>query len=87
MQRKKRTHVPQEEVSSKVPRSFVMERGAVGKAVGQLVLDMRQVMEPHTASKLKVACGLHGTMLWCSGNMNHGAVTRAVGARPMVVGA
>lgn len=34
-----------------------MERGAVGKAVGQLVVDVRQVMEPHTASKLKVARG------------------------------
>ena len=45
----------QEDVSSKVPRSFVMERGAVGKAVSQLVVDMRQVMEPHTASKLKVS--------------------------------
>lgn len=57
LQRKKRTHVPQEEVSSKIPRSFVMERGAVGKAVGQLVVDVRQVMEPHTASKLKVVRG------------------------------
>ena len=57
LQRKKRTHVPQGDVSSKVPRSFVMERGAVGKAVGQLVVDVRQVMEPHTASKLKVARG------------------------------
>ena len=49
--------MPLEEVSSKVPRSFVMERGAVGRAVSQLVMDVRQVMEPHTASKLKVAHG------------------------------
>ena len=35
-------------------KTFVMERGKVGRLLSQLVLDLRHVMEPHTASKLKV---------------------------------
>ena len=38
-----------------VPKTFVMERGKVGSVLNQLVLDLRQVMEPYTASKLKVS--------------------------------
>ena len=37
-----------------MPQTFVMERGKVGKKLSQLVLDLRKVMEPYTASKLKV---------------------------------
>lgn len=44
-----------------MPHSFVMHRGDVGKSVLQLEIDMRHVMEPYTASKLKVTwspCGV-----------------------------
>ena len=45
--------------SSSVPRTFVMERGKIGTTLNQLVLDLRQVMEPYTASRLKVGGALH----------------------------
>ncbi|XP_029644080.1 suppressor of SWI4 1 homolog [Octopus sinensis] len=38
----------------KAPHSFVIKSGNVGKYVQQLVKDVRKVMEPYTASKLKV---------------------------------
>ncbi|KAI8518304.1 hypothetical protein Bbelb_043210 [Branchiostoma belcheri] len=38
----------------KAPHTFVIARGKVGNNVGQLVTDMRRVMEPFTASNLKV---------------------------------
>lgn len=37
-----------------MPHSFVMHRGDVGKSVLQLEIDIRHVMEPYTATKLKV---------------------------------
>ena len=37
-----------------MPHSFVMHRGDVGKSVLQLEMDIRNVMEPYTATKLKV---------------------------------
>uniref|UniRef100_A0A3Q3WDM1 Brix domain-containing protein n=1 Tax=Mola mola TaxID=94237 RepID=A0A3Q3WDM1_MOLML len=37
-----------------VPHSFVFHRGQVGKNVGQLIQDVRRVMEPYTAESLKV---------------------------------
>ncbi|TRY83751.1 hypothetical protein DNTS_003964, partial [Danionella cerebrum] len=43
-----------EETYGNVPHSFVFHRGQIGKCVGQLVLDMRRVMEPFTARSLKV---------------------------------
>ncbi|CAG12185.1 unnamed protein product [Tetraodon nigroviridis] len=46
-------HVAQEAYAS-VPHSFVFHRGQVGKNVGQLILDVRKVMEPFTAEALKV---------------------------------
>ncbi|KAM6957146.1 suppressor of SWI4 1 homolog [Aplochiton taeniatus] len=46
-------HVAEESFTS-VPHSFVFQRGQVGKNVGQLVADMRRVMEPFTAESLKV---------------------------------
>ncbi|CAG5897931.1 unnamed protein product [Menidia menidia] len=55
-QKKSRTeanHVAEETYNS-VPHSFVFHRGQVGKNVGQLILDMRRVMEPYTAESLKV---------------------------------
>lgn len=53
--KKRKTHqdVTEEEVN-KVPHSFVMHRGDVGKSVLKLEMDIRRVMEPYTASKLKV---------------------------------
>ncbi|KAJ7378091.1 hypothetical protein OS493_024754 [Desmophyllum pertusum] len=53
--KKRKTHenVTEEEIS-KVPHSFVMHKGDVGKSVLQLEMDMRHVMEPYTATKLKV---------------------------------
>lgn len=43
-----------EETYGAVPHSFVFHRGQVGKNVGQLILDVRRVMEPYTAETLKV---------------------------------
>ncbi|XP_026181754.1 suppressor of SWI4 1 homolog [Mastacembelus armatus] len=43
-----------EETYGTVPHSFVFHRGQIGKNVGQLILDMRRVMEPFTAESLKV---------------------------------
>uniref|UniRef100_A0A667W8F9 Peter pan homolog n=1 Tax=Myripristis murdjan TaxID=586833 RepID=A0A667W8F9_9TELE len=43
-----------EEAYGTVPHSFVFHRGQIGKNVGQLVLDMRQVMRPYTAESLKI---------------------------------
>ncbi|XP_015276351.1 PREDICTED: suppressor of SWI4 1 homolog [Gekko japonicus] len=46
-------HRSQEEYSG-VPHSFVFHRGHVGKNLQQLILDVRRVMEPYTATNLKV---------------------------------
>ncbi|XP_061702489.1 suppressor of SWI4 1 homolog [Syngnathoides biaculeatus] len=46
-------HVAEETYRS-VPHSFVFHRGQVGKNVAQLITDVRRVMEPYTAEKLKV---------------------------------
>ncbi|XP_056143885.1 suppressor of SWI4 1 homolog isoform X2 [Lampris incognitus] len=43
-----------EETFGAVPHSFVFHRGQIGKNVGQLLLDMRRVMEPYTAESLKM---------------------------------
>ncbi|XP_066470530.1 suppressor of SWI4 1 homolog [Tiliqua scincoides] len=46
-------HRSQEEYGC-VPHSFVFHRGRIGKTVQQLILDVRRVMEPYTATSLKV---------------------------------
>ena len=58
---KKRTHAaarkgPGTITSTVSPKSMVIRTGAgdVGPSVSQLAKDMRQVMEPDTASRLKV---------------------------------
>ncbi|CAG8579294.1 13578_t:CDS:2 [Racocetra persica] len=56
--RKRRTHVPQADESAnpeapKVQKSFVFKSGKVGKSVAALVKDIRKVMEPNTAIRLK----------------------------------
>ena len=57
LQKKKRTHAGHEAEAGlpHVPKTMVMERGRVGATLNQLVKDLRQVMEPYTASKLKVS--------------------------------
>ena len=44
-----------EEHYKKAPHTFVIPRGHVGKNVNELIRDMRKVMEPYTASRLKVS--------------------------------
>lgn len=46
----------------KAPHSFVIHRGKVGKYVLRLVQDLRKVMEPYTASKLKASTHLFFVM-------------------------
>ncbi|GLB35128.1 putative brix-domain-containing protein [Lyophyllum shimeji] len=53
--RKNRTHL-KASVSAPaagVPKSFIIKHGQVGSSLTQLVRDMRKVMEPNTASRLK----------------------------------
>jgi len=52
--RKGQNSEAQEEEYKKCPHSFVFHRGLVGKNVKRLTMDMRHVMEPYTASHLKV---------------------------------
>lgn len=40
--------------SNGVPKSFVIKHGPVGHSLAQLVHDLRKVMEPNTASRLRV---------------------------------
>ncbi|CAM9269902.1 unnamed protein product [Scytosiphon promiscuus] len=61
--RKTRTHVvappsgavgaPESELTEKVPKSFVLRKGKVHSNVSDLAEEMRRVMEPHTARKLR----------------------------------
>ncbi|XP_015776839.1 PREDICTED: suppressor of SWI4 1 homolog [Acropora digitifera] len=54
--RKRRTHsVATEEEVEKVPHSLVIHRGHVGKSVVNLEFDLRRVMEPYTATNVKVS--------------------------------
>lgn len=56
--RKNRTHLkgpnntPSEDDGA--PKSFIIKHGQVGPSLTQLVRDVRKVMEPNTASRLKV---------------------------------
>lgn len=58
--RKNRTHLKGGDASagaaatSNAPKSFVIKHGQVGTSLTQLVRDVRKVMEPNTASRLKV---------------------------------
>lgn len=54
--KKRKTHWEStEEEVNKVPHSFVMHRGNIGKSVQKLEVDIRRVMEPYTATNLKVS--------------------------------
>jgi len=56
--KKSRTHKKVEEGenpnAAKVPKTFVMRSGEVGHSVMGLVGDIRRLMEPNTATKLRV---------------------------------
>lgn len=56
--RKHRTHVKTtntaEAGSEDIPKSFIIKHGQVGTSLTQLVRDLRKVMEPNTATRLKV---------------------------------
>jgi ribosome biogenesis protein SSF1/2 len=57
--RKTRTHLKSSNVNEDTaptgtPKSFIIKHGPVGSSLTQLVRDMRKVMEPNTASRLKV---------------------------------
>ncbi len=47
-----------------VPRSFVMHRGEIGKSILQLEVDLRRVMEPFTATNLKVRVSMSRKVLY-----------------------
>ncbi|KAI0273813.1 Brix domain-containing protein [Gloeopeniophorella convolvens] len=55
--RKNRTHLkgsqPSAPASDNVPKSFVIKHGQVGPSLTQLTRDVRKVMEPNTASRLR----------------------------------
>eukprot|EP00126_Sphaerothecum_destruens_P007772 Sdes_comp19982_c0_seq1m12577 len=56
-QKKKRTHLKGKTAlapSKTVPRSFVVPRGHVGPSLATLVSNFRMVMEPNTASRLRI---------------------------------
>ena len=57
--RKNRTHLkgaqPATAAASSVPKSFVIKHGQVGHSLTQLTRDVRKVMEPNTASRLRVS--------------------------------
>ncbi|KND00441.1 uncharacterized protein SPPG_04760 [Spizellomyces punctatus DAOM BR117] len=52
--RKRRTHVKTDEAAAaKVPKSFVIKSGVVGRSLSLLVKDVRKTMEPNTALRLR----------------------------------
>ncbi|KAJ3737314.1 Brix domain-containing protein [Lentinula guzmanii] len=55
--RKTRTHlkgeVAKDASDTSAPKSFIIKHGQVGSSISQLVRDMRKVMEPNTASRLR----------------------------------
>ena len=61
--RKNRTHLKgagtNSQTQDNVPRSFIIKHGQVGSSLSQLVRDLRKVMEPNTATRLKVRAVFH----------------------------
>lgn len=55
--RKTRTHdihgTSQDAVSADAPKSFVVKSGEIGASLRSLILDVRKVLEPNTATRLK----------------------------------
>jgi hypothetical protein len=64
--RKNRTHLKgasaNVQTKENAPKSFVIKHGQVGSSLAQLVRDLRKVMEPNTATRLKVRAVPH--ILW-----------------------
>jgi hypothetical protein len=44
---------PKDEEEGKVPKTFILRRGKTDKTVGTLVQDLRTMMSPYTAAKLR----------------------------------
>lgn len=66
--RKNRTHLKGGVASNPgtadgVPKSFIIKHGQVGSSLTQLVHDVRKVMEPNTATRLKVSSNSSSHML------------------------
>lgn len=55
--KKRRTHKPLAEPAEKIPRSLVLRRGKIDTSLTELLGDLREMMMPHTAPKLKVKKG------------------------------
>lgn len=54
--RKHRTHLKAPaDGGDNVPRSFIIKHGQVGSSLSQLIRDLRKVMEPNTAGRLKAS--------------------------------
>ncbi len=55
MQRKKRTHVPEQPdpTAKKQPRTFVVRKGKNTSALADLEMDIRRMMQPNTAMNLR----------------------------------
>jgi ribosome biogenesis protein SSF1/2 len=52
--KKTRTHVePEEDDQDDIPKSFIIKRGKIGMYMKELLHDLRDLMYPYTASKLK----------------------------------
>jgi len=45
--------------SDGAPKTFVVKHGPVGSSVAQLVRDVRKIMEPNTATRLRVCFWLN----------------------------
>ena len=65
---------------AKAPHSFVIHRGKTGKYVQDLSSDIRKVMEPYTATSLKVFINLLFINKW------NGWDVFATGGHPTLVG-
>lgn len=54
--------------SEGAPKTFIVKHGPVGSSIAQLVRDTRKIMEPNTASRLRVCAEL--VLLWPFGSMS-----------------
>ncbi|GJQ10372.1 hypothetical protein GpartN1_g2163.t1 [Galdieria partita] len=51
--KKRRTHVPISEEEQKVPITMVCKKGKIASAVTDLVMDLREMLRPHTTRKMQ----------------------------------
>lgn len=52
--------------SEGAPKTFVVKHGPVGGSIAQLVRDVRKIMEPHTATRLRVWTSAYVDRFACS---------------------